>query len=430
VLFSLLYLVGIAGFHIIARQPNGVRGGQTLGLLCYLTLVGGVAAWWQRRTKARYAQTQWIFVAIVGVGLLVLIPVVPYTTHDLSRYLWDGAAVLAGLDPYSVSPNSPTARIISQQWPVAPEHSAYTTLYPPGALALFAFCAATGQQYALVVWKTLAAFGGIALVIATAALSESKKSVWPWVCFMPLVPLEVGIGAHLDVFSALALAIGLWAHKNRRWWLTGVALGVGGLVKFLPLAALLPLCVAASKRGAASKTLMAATAVFFFGFALALSLGLRPPGSLGLFLSFWQFGSPLQTFAGLVFGSFSSLVVLFVGVCLGSFFAWTLWRLRWPSGESWFGLSLCLSLGIPLLLSRVVFPWYLLVLLPVVQVTGYFTLVGWLLVLPFTYEVLDQFDLASSWQPATWPLGLVVGAWLTGLTIDLVLHARRNPKSS
>ena len=50
---------------------------------------------------------RWLLVWVVGLGLLlrlVLMPSTPILEDDFYRYLWDGAVVSEGLNPYEYSP--------------------------------------------------------------------------------------------------------------------------------------------------------------------------------------------------------------------------------------------------------------------------------------------------------------------------------------
>ena len=75
--------------------------------------------------------------------------------------------------------------------------------------------------------------------------------------------------------------------------------------------------------------------------------------------------------------------------------------------------------------SPVLFPWYALSVLPLLAVAPSGILVGWTSALPFSYEVIDAFDLSGVWAPSEWPqilLALCVGL---GMAID-----RRNERQA
>lgn len=69
--------------------------------------------------------------------------------------------------------------------------------------------------------------------------------------------------------------------------------------------------------------------------------------------------------------------------------------------------ALQFSLGIPLLLGPVVYPWYLMSLVPVLVLAPRLWVLTWMALLPFTYEVLSLWLAYEQWRPATWPIILV-----------------------
>jgi hypothetical protein len=83
-----------------------------------------------------------------------------------------------------------------------------------------------------------------------------------------------------------------------------------------------------------------------------------------------------------------------------------------------------LALAAPLIASPVVFPWYLLPVVPAVALAPSAAAVGWLTALPLTYEVNDRAVATGEWTPATWPLVAIGLAVAVGAAID-VARARR-----
>jgi hypothetical protein len=42
----------------------------------------------------------------------------------------------------------------------------------------------------------------------------------------------------------------------------------------------------------------------------------------------------------------------------------------------------------------------------------------WFVLMPFTYEVLNQFACCQLWAPASWPITLLMAGMILGLAID------------
>jgi hypothetical protein len=80
--------------------------------------------------------------------------------------------------------------------------------------------------------------------------------------------------------------------------------------------------------------------------------------------------------------------------------------------------TILLAIAAPLVFTPVVYPWYLMPLVPLTALQPRAWAIGWITILPLTYEVIDRFDACGVWEPAVWPLLLVVLVWLVGGAID------------
>ncbi|MGY8902920.1 MAG: hypothetical protein ACKVIH_00010 [Burkholderiales bacterium] len=370
---------------------------------------------WQLSQHAPLAAQRITLTASALAWLLVLgLPV--FTTHDAERYLWDGAVALAGLDPYRLAPDAAPVAALRAIWPTPAEHTAYPTLYPPGALALFALAAAAGPQVGPWVWKLLACTAGFATVLLVRSLLARRGSLQhlPLVALSPLLLLESGVGAHVDAVSALALVAALWCLElgKTRWagiW-GGLFLGLGGLLKLAPVLAWLALAAPRGwpRRAQLTLGLLLALAV---GYGLALALGLRPVGSLGVFFEKWRFGSPVVSALGYLLAPRAALLASAALALV--WLALAAWRARSAplSGLQW-------VLAAPLLFSPVVFPWYLCLLVPLIALQPRAWLLAWVSVVPLSYEVLNRFAGEGVWAPAAWPLLAIAAAWLFGAVVD------------
>jgi len=398
--------------YAVAGAPAGVRGAGIIAV----HLGGSVAmllAWWLARDGRGWG---WILTTGV-VARLLLAPVPSFTTHDVDRYLWDGRVLLAGLDPYRVRPDDAEVADVREDWPVAEEHAAYPTLYPPGALLLFAGCALVGPDAAPQAWKGVATFFSLVLLFTMAMLLRTlgRERHLALVALSPLLLLEAGVGAHVDVVATAALALGLWFWVWGQRGLAGAAFASGALCKMTPALAWLPLFVASGSRRGRLRMLAGAVAVGVAGYGFAVLLGLAPVGSLGVFFATWRFGSPVgAVLSWLPGGAWVGVVLALAGLVAA---VW--WAKRAPYRAA------MLAVSVPLIVSPVVFPWYLMVLVPLVAIRPSALVIAWLTSAPLTYEVIDGFDAEGSWQPATWPLVAIVAAWAVGLAIDLAVARRR-----
>ncbi len=368
-----------------------------------------LGAWLTSRTGDRRALRWTLCAGVLARALLAACP--PFTSNDIERYLWDGRVLLEGFDPYRWAPDSSALAGLRAWWPTPAEHAAHTTLYPPGALVAFAIAASAGPALGVVVWKIGLALASIATVSVMVRLLRERRldRHVPLVALSPLLVLEAGIGGHVDALSALGVATALYFAHRQCPGIAGAALGIGALLKALPAFAIVPLALRFD-RGAA-RVAGAAGSVIVCGFALALCTGLHPVGSLFVFFERWRFGSPLfAALAGLgVESAPPGLLLLLIGSLV--VVAWLAYRGRGVP-------ALQAALAIPLLLSPVVFPWYLTPLVPGLALAPSATLLAWLTAIPLTYEVIGEFAASGVWRPAAWPLWCIAAAWLIGGTID------------
>lgn len=353
------------------------------------------------------------------IARVILVAAPMASSNDTERYLWDGAVALAGLDPYSIAPADPQAAALRAIWATPPEHAAYPTLYPPGALAMFAFSALAGPVAGVWLWKALATAAGIATLFVTDRVLKALglRRHLALVALSPILVLETGIGGHLDVFVALSIAAALLAYCAKRPVLVGVALGLGIIVKLLPGAALLVFAIAGGRRDA-MRMASAAIAIPVAAYGFAFAIGLRPPGTLPVFFEKWRNGSPLFTLLEATLPTAQMLAVLAALAALMLALAIRLARSR-PL------IAAQIALAMPLLLSPVTFPWYLSALVPVAAAAPSAVVIAWVTAAPLIYEVRDRFVSDGIWMPALWPLGAIGLAWVGGLTLDAVRNRPR-----
>ena len=353
---------------------------------------------------------------LVWIGVLLRVALVfadPITSNDSERYLWDGAVALAGFDPYLTAPDNPIVAHLRAVWPTPPEHAQYPTLYPPAAIGIFALVAASGPEWGVWVWKAILAGAGVASLLLMRATLRNYRQDHHFALFAlsPLLVLEAGVGAHLDALLVLAVSIMAYAYAHARWKLLGAALGWSVCVKFSPIVVMVPLFWLL-RRADFARVAVTAFGVIAAIYGAALLMGLTPIGILPTFFEKWRGGSPV--FAALDAGldGYALLVAsaLFAafGVLLSALLAW----------RRQAALACTLALSVPLIVSPVVFPWYLCALVPLLALRPSATLLLWVTTAPLTYEVLNRWLGEGVWEPATWPVLVVAGGWALGLAID------------
>jgi len=343
----------------------------------------------------------------------------PYTSNDSERYLWDGAVFLAGFDPYVTAPNDPAVAHLRDIWTTPEEHAKYPTLYPPGGLSLFALCALAGPSYGIWVWKFLTTAAVMLTLLISYNLLIARRLVHHFylIALSPVLLFEPQIGAHLDIFSLLGITAALWCLEKDKYWLAGIIIGLAATTKFLPAVLVGPyLFFLSPKQGL--KLFIGAAGTWLSIYGIMFGLGYKPLGLLPTFFEKWRGGAPLfpllesgKTALNLSGRTFAIglLALAVVGFSLSAWLA----RIRKLD------IALILTLSVPLLLSPILFPWYLLALVPFLALRPSYTLFAALTFSPLSYVVLNRWLSEGVWAQAAWPAQILLAGLILGLSLDL-----------
>jgi len=219
---------------------------------------------------------------------------------DPYRYIWDGQAVVQGVNPYEHSPqeavdnsfkpaiNQPAAQEVFRRI----NHEGIKTIYPPLAQGLFSLSqwitpwTSTAWKW-MVILADCAVIGVLIAIFGRMGISKAWVIVYAW---SPLAIKEFSNSAHLDVFALLMLVVMTCALV--RGWQTGVYIALAGavLIKLFAIV-LLPLLIFWQFK-AQRKTIVRNLFIFFSILILSylpfLGAGLFLTEGLSRFLSEWQ----------------------------------------------------------------------------------------------------------------------------------------------
>ena len=353
---------------------------------------------------------------IVSVVLcLYLFFLTPLTSNDSQRYLWDGAVFLNGFDPYLTAPNDRTVSGLRALWPTPEEHANYPTLYPPGALGLFGLCALAGPVYGLWVWKALITVAACVSLVLMHKLLSARGSLkaFSLFAFSPLLLFEAQAGAHLDIICVLGIIAALYAIEKDRLITAGIIIGCAASVKFLPAVIIGPFLFYLKPKQAMKLSISAAL-TWMSIYSLMFGLGYKPLGLLPVFFEKWRGGAPLYPILeNLNLAHAQFLLLLGTLAVIG--FSYSAWLAK--TGR--IDIALMLSLAIPLLLSPILFPWYLLALLPIFALKPNVTVFTAITLAPLSYIVLNKWLSAGVWSPAIWTSSILLLGILLALFYDI-----------
>jgi alpha-1,6-mannosyltransferase len=380
-----------------------------------------------------------LLLAMVVAGLaarLVLFASEPILEDDYQRYLWDGAVTASGHSPYRLSPAavidagpiSPLAELGERAGPVLDRigHPELTTLYPPGAQALFAL-AHIIEPFSLRAWRgVILAFDLAALAVLLALLrSVGRHPLWAALYWWnPVVLKELFNAAHMDGLTLpFVLAALLMAARRPR--LATCALGLAFSIKFWPII-LVPLIWRSAWGDWRTLTRHAITLLPFIALSLwpQIAAGLDGQAGVVAYASSWSRNSAL--FPALQ-ASVSALLVVahggethapfiargIVAIAMAAAVTASVWRPARSQDDlikraTWLVAAL-------VLLSPAQYPWYtvwLAPLLPLYPIAGFMLLPA---ALPL-YELYFYFAARDAIQTFT-----TVVVWLIWIPVWAVL---------
>lgn len=344
----------------------------------------------------RFVPAKWMTWLVVGGGLVVGLAAIagpPNTSTDSARYAWDGIVQHAGISPYAHTPQSTALSGLRPDWlfpdkvdgtckPLEPRFRGLgdgadghcvainrpdvVTIYPPMAQLWFAavraFVPATAQYMPFQVAGLLLSLGvtvGLVVVLRKLGRPTWWAALWAW---SPLVASEAVTNSHVDALgAALATAGAVLVAFGRPIW-GGIALGAATATKLIP-ALVYPPLLGRWRNWWAIPVGIAVFGLLYVPYVLMT--GLDVLGYLPGYLSEegYEDGSRFAL-VSLVFHGDAATLVVGLLVLLAAFAAW---RLSDPA-RPWSGEVLLI--GVTFLAVSPRYPWYALLLIPFVVLSG------------------------------------------------------------
>jgi alpha-1,6-mannosyltransferase len=413
-----LYILGavlLAALAIASRKFN------TLGAPAFLApiAVAGIAYLLALReflSTPRFPKRAIIVgLALAAVWHLLFLRKPPGLDDDIHRYVWDGRVQRLGYNPYVVVPSDPAVAGLHTAETRTLNNAGLPSPYPAGAELFFRAVTAIHESTAAL--KTAFVLCDLAVVLILLDLLRSSQQGAHWVlayAWHPLLATEVAGSGHIDIVGALLLLVS-FAALGRRWrTLAALAFALAVSVKLLPIV-LLPLY------WRRVRMLDAVLGVVVLGMLYVPFIDQEriPVGSLGTYLQHFRFNDPI--FAALERVASPQLVVglaVLVGflcaACLRSKSETAPEAFAWPMAAS-------------LLCAPVVYPWYLLWLLPFLRSRSTLPIAVWTVSILPTYYVWHLRTLGHPWLVPGWIMLLEYGSVAVAGGITAVYVRSRAP---
>jgi len=379
----------------ICSRNFGDRGGPAF--MAWLALAGivyllAICDFFRLRSE-QVGPTQGFPRRVVVIGLILaavwhveFLRLPPAADDDIHRYVWDGRLQRLGYNPYLVIPSDPKFSALHTAETRTLNNSNLPSPYPPGAQLFFR--AVTAIHESVFAFKVAFLLCDLAIVFVLLDILRRTGNgahlvlAYAW---NPLLAIEVAGSGHIDIVGALLLVISAAALARRWRTIAALAFALAVAVKFLPIV-LLPLYWKRIRiRGAALAAIVVALL-----YAPFLNHGRIPLGSLGTYVTGFRFNGP-------VFAVFHRVAPpqLLAGLAVLVGLATATWLRHTSPG--WSPNSFAWPMAASLLFAPVVFPWYLLWLLP------FLTSPSTLLIMIWTVSIVPVY--------IQWHLSALRGAW-------------------
>jgi alpha-1,6-mannosyltransferase len=323
----------------------------------------------------------------------------PGSDDDVHRYVWDGHVQRLGYNPYIVVPSDPALASLHTSETRTLNNPEVPSPYPAGAQLFFRAVASIHEStFAL---KVAFVVCDLAIVFVLLDILRRSRQEVHWVlayAWNPLLATEVAGSGHIDIVGVLLLLVSVAALARRWRAVAALAFGLAVSLKFLPIV-LLPLYW---KRVRVRDAALAAVVVGLL-YVPFLNHGRIPIGSLGTYVQRFRFNDP-------VFATLERVaapqVVAGLAVLVG--FLTAIWMKRKSAELS--SDAFAWPMAASLLCAPVVYPWYMLWLLPFIRSASTVPIMLWTLSIIPTYYVWHLRIVGRPWVVPGWIMMLEYGS--------------------
>ncbi len=354
-------------------------------------------------------------VIVVGLVLAALwhlpfLLMAPGSDDDVHRYVWDGHVQRLGFNPYIVVPSDPALGALHTLETRTLNNPDVPSPYPAGAQLFFR--AVTAMHESIFALKVAFVVCDLAIVFVLLDVLRRTRQGEHWVlayAWHPLLATAVAGSGHVDIVGVLLLLVSVAALVRRWRSVAALAFGLAVSVKLLPIV-LLPLYWkrVRMRDGALVAIVLGLLYVPF------LNHGRIPIGSLGTYVQKFRFNDP-------VFATLERVtapqVVAGLAVLIG--FLTAIWMRRKSAEGS--SDAFAWPMAASLLCAPVVYPWYLLWLLPFIRSTSTVPIMIWTLSIIPTYYVWHLRIIGRPWLVPGWIMLLEYGS-VAGAVAIIVLR--------
>ncbi|PYU01133.1 MAG: hypothetical protein DMG38_04900 [Acidobacteria bacterium] len=339
----------------------------------------------------------------------------PGLDDDVHRYLWDGRVQRLGYNPYILVPSDPALASLHTSETRTLNNPEVPSPYPPAAQLFFRAVTAIHESISALKVAFVICHFGIVFVLLDLLRCTGQGEHWVLAyAWHPLLATEVAGSGHVDIVGVLLLLVSASALVRRWRAVAAVSFVLAAAVKLLPIV-VLPLYW---KRVRLRDGVPAAVVLGLL-YVPFLNHGRIPFGSLASYVQRFRFNDP-------VFATLERVaapqVVVGLAVLVGLLTAMWMRRKSAEGSSDSFAWPMTASL----LCAPVVYPWYMLWLLPFLRSASTLPVTIWTLSIIPTYYVWHLRTLGRPWLVPDWIMVLEYGSVAVAAAIIAFLRFGRS----
>ncbi|MFY0606266.1 MAG: DUF2029 domain-containing protein [Cyclobacteriaceae bacterium] len=356
-------------------------------------------------------EISWLELLVVGLGLrLALFLQMPSLSDDIFRFIWDGQLVANGISPYA---NLPSALKLSGLEGIDPalfnelNSPEYYSVYPPLNQLIF-WLGHFGESYLTKtnLLRAILLVGELASLLALSTLlkdNPSRNRKLSLFFLNPLLILEVCGNLHFEGLVISFLLLGFLFLKQDKLVATGISVGLAIGTKLVPII-FLPALVFKYwfRKGLIISGIAAMILLMSFIPFLNESTISGMQSSLDLYFRNFEFNASVYFLAreiGYWITGYNMIHIIGPMLSMATF-ASIMAVVFWGLKKRWSVEIICLfSLSLYLLLATTVHPWYVLPLMALGILSGYYYPLVWTGIIFVTYFGYTEngYELSPLW---------------------------------
>ena len=352
---------------------------------------------------------------LAAIWHVLFLRLAPGPDDDVHRYVWDGRVQRLGYNPYTIIPGDPAYSNLHTAETRTLNHPDLPSPYPPGAQLFFRAVTAIHESvFAMKFAFVLCELAIVFVLLAFLRHSGQREHLVLAFAWNPLLAIEVAGSGHIDILGGLLLLISLTALIRRWRSLATVTFTLAVAVKFLPIV-LLPLYWKRVRVRDAAFALIVLTVIYL----PFLDHGRIPVGSLGTYVQSFRFNDPV--FAGLerltspqIAAGFALLAGILTAIWM---------RARSSTVDA---NTFAWPMAASLLCAPVVYPWYLLWLVPFVRSASTLPIIIWTISIIPTYYVWHLRAEGRPWILPDWIMLLEYGVVAIAAAVVVLRRTTRS----